>query len=41
MGFNVDKIRVTITINAEFSTGAHDVTFDYVPGDDDPLVAER
>ncbi len=39
MGFRVDNIRVTLTLNAEFSAGAHDVTFEYVPGDDDPLVS--
>jgi hypothetical protein len=38
MSFNVDKIRVTLTINAEFSTGAHDVSFEYDPPDDDPLT---
>jgi hypothetical protein len=35
----VDKIRVTLTLNTEFSAGAHDVTFEYVPADDDPLTA--
>jgi hypothetical protein len=40
VAFNVDKVRVTLTINAEFSTGAHDVTFEYQPGDGDPLVIE-
>lgn len=39
MATNVDRIRVTLTLNTEFSAGAHDVAFEYVPSDDDPLVA--
>lgn len=39
MATNVDRIKVTLTLNTEFSAGAHDVTFEYVPADDDPLVA--
>lgn len=36
---SVDRIKVTLTLNTEFSAGAHDVTFEYVPADDDPLTA--
>lgn len=38
MGFNVEKIKITFTFNAEFSTGAHDSSFEYDPPDDDPLT---
>jgi hypothetical protein len=40
MAFNVDSISVTLMINEEFSSGAHPVTFEYVPADGCPLVAE-
>lgn len=44
MGFRVDNVKVTITVNVEFE-GSRDITFEYAPSkkfdfDLDPLVKQ-